>query len=80
MSEHLVSFTSVATVRLGTDQEVGEGGASSQGLNDCTGLHGQHGVGNVVSPQLNDTRGDMPLPAGSLLLVPLYHCCQALQH
>ena len=67
-------------VDRGADQEVGEGGAGSQGLNDSRGLHGQHGVGNVAGPQLDDTRGDVGLPAGSLLLVPLDDCGQALQH
>ena len=61
-------------------QKVGKGRASCQGFNDSTSLHGQQGVGNVAGPQLDDTGGDVGLPAGSLLLVLLDHCGQALQH
>lgn len=61
-------------------QEVGKGGAGCQGFNDSTSLHGQQRVGNVAGPQLDDTGGDVGLPAGSLLLVLCDHCGQALQH
>ena len=59
---------------------MGKGRASRQGFYDSTSLHGQERVGNVAGPELDDAGGDVGLPAGSLLLVLLDHCGQALQH
>lgn len=63
-----------------TYQQVGEGGAGCQGLNDSPSLHGQQGVSHMARPQLDDAGGDVGLPPRSFLLVLLNHRGQALQN